>query len=110
MAEAPIPYKSLARRIEARDALKRPPAVALTKTMFLPGDKPKVEVSNVEAVRPLFEGERMFKVEVDVGRFAVGRHSFPPAWRAPSSSGDASSSWRTTIATRSRAFSRTTSP
>src|SRR5687767_10826912 len=80
MAEAPIPFKSLARRIKARDALKRPPSVALRKTMFLPGDDPKVEVSAIKAVRPLFQenGGRMFKVDVDVGRFAVGRHSFPP--------------------------------
>ena len=80
MAEEPIPFKSLARRIKARDALKPPPRVALTKTMFLPGDEPRVEVSGVEAVRPLFngDGQRMFKVDVDVGRFALGSHSFPP--------------------------------
>ena len=29
MAEAPIPFKSLSRRIKARDAVKRPPDVAL---------------------------------------------------------------------------------
>ena len=80
MAEAPIPFKSLSRRIKARDAVKRPPDVALRQTMFLPGDDPRVEVSSVEAVRGLFQenGERMFKVEVDVGRFALGMHSFPP--------------------------------
>src|SRR5688572_26709233 len=80
MADAPIPFKSLSRRIKARDAVKRPPDVALRQTMFLPGDEPRVEVSTVEAVRPLFQenGERMFKVELDVGHFALGRHSFPP--------------------------------
>ena len=80
MAEDPIPFKSLARRIKARDALKPPPEVAVRKTMFLPGKEPNVEVRNIEAVRPLFQdnGSRMFKVEVDVGRLEVGRHSFPP--------------------------------
>ena len=69
-AEAPIPFKSLTRRIKARDPLGPPPAVALRKTMFLPGDEPRVEVSTVEAVRPLFQenGSRMFKVEVDAVR------------------------------------------
>ncbi len=80
MAEDPIPFKSLTRRIKARDPVGPPPAVALRKTMFLPGDEPRVEVSTVEAVRPLFQenGDRMFKVEVDVGRSALGHHSFPP--------------------------------
>jgi V8-like Glu-specific endopeptidase len=80
MAEDPIPFKSLTRRIKARDPVGPPPRVALRKTMFLPGDEPQVEVSTVEAVRPLFQenGNRMFKVEVDVGRSALGSHSFPP--------------------------------
>ena len=80
MAEAPIPFKSLARRVKARDALKPPPDVALTKTMFLAGDDPKVELRDIEAVRPFFadNGDRMFKVEVDLGHLALGRHSFPP--------------------------------
>jgi hypothetical protein len=58
----------------------QPPAdLALTKTMFLPGDEPEVKLRNVEAVRPVFEddGNRTFNVEVDVGRLAVGRHSSP---------------------------------
>jgi V8-like Glu-specific endopeptidase len=80
MPEAPIAYRSLGRRIKARDALKPPPSVALTKTMFLPGDKPNVKLRGVEAVRPMYEGDgdSIYKVDVDLGRLAVGRHSFPP--------------------------------
>jgi V8-like Glu-specific endopeptidase len=81
MSEPPIEYKSLGRRIKARDALTEPPDMALTKTLFVLGDEPRAELKAVDAVQPLFQddgGGRMFRVDLDVGRLAVGKHSFPP--------------------------------
>ena len=80
MSEPPIEYKSLGRRIKARDALTEPPDMALTKTLFVLGDEPRVQLTALEVVQPMFDGGggRMFKVEIDIGRLAVGKHSFPP--------------------------------
>jgi V8-like Glu-specific endopeptidase len=81
MSKAPIPYKLIARNVKAREALAAVPDVALTQTLFLAGKEPEARMAAREAVRPTYpndEQARVFQVEVELSRVAIGEHAFPP--------------------------------
>lgn len=81
MSKPPIKFSALGRSIKARDPLADPPQEALTTSLFLAGDEPALEVRAVDVIEPSFSRKgdrRVFKVEVDVRRAALGQHSFAP--------------------------------
>ncbi len=81
MSEAPIPYTALGRKVRAREPLSELGATTFTTALYLAGDEPRLDVRSVEEVRPTYAAKgdrRLFRLDVDVSRMAIGQHTFAP--------------------------------
>lgn len=81
MAETPIKYASLSRKVKAREALTEMPDISLTDTFFVAGREPRLETRGVTQVQPHYTSDEqtpVFKLDVEVSRAKLGVHVFGP--------------------------------
>lgn len=81
MAEQPIPFEALEQVVGVREALAPVPDAVITTTLFLAGREPAPERTGVAEIRPTFvaaEDTRVFRVDLDTPRTAIGVHAFGP--------------------------------
>lgn len=81
MTEPPIEFKSLARKVKALPPRSELRDASLTRTFFIAANDPSAEVQGVGRTRSAGKVEdaaNTYRIDVDLGRAAIGQHSFPP--------------------------------